>query len=161
MELLGIALEDPEIYARAIGIDINAFGENSRAFIFTTMFANYGQMGYQMGVITESSIRADFFQGLFQSELGRAWWNKYRSLWINNPVPERRARQFVKIMDDEYRKAIMAGPPMITLPSRKQTDDVTGTTRYAGNWRASAAIVLGVGIGIIIRSRAVNRGRVC
>lgn len=161
MEILRIALEDPDVYARVMGMDTESFGESIRGYIFATMLVNYGRMGYQMGVLTESSVRADFFKGLFQSELGRAWWARYRRLWIDNPVPERRARQFVRIADDEYNKAVMAGPPTVTVPSTGKSDDTAVTTARSGYWHAPAAMALGITVGILIRSRTLGeRGRV-
>ena len=150
MELLRIVLEDPETYARAMGMDIDPLGENIRAFIFVTMLVNYGRMGYQMGVLTESSIRADFFNGLFRSELGRAWWNKYGPLWTSSPVPERRARQFVKIMDDEYRKALAMGPPTIISPLKKTADRVSQLERRTGFRHSLLEVTVGLVIGVTI-----------
>jgi hypothetical protein len=160
MDILRIALEDPEVYARVMGMDAESLGENTRAFIFATILMNYGRMGYQMGVLTESAIRADFFQGLFQSELGRAWWSQNRQLWIRNPVPERRAQQFVRIADDEYHKAIMAGPPTITVPSKDSPHAIAKTPQHRSQWHTPTAIALGITVGIMIRSRILGgRGR--
>jgi len=159
MDILRIALEDPEVYARVMGMDVDPFGENTRAFIFATILANYGRMGYQMGVLTESAIRADFFQGLFQSELGRAWWSRNRQLWIRNPVPERRAQQFVRIADDEYHRAIMAGPPTVTVPSKDMAHDHVEAIQHKDYWRTPAAMTLGAAIGFLIGSRILDRHR--
>jgi len=81
------------------------------------------------------------------------------SVRIRNPVPERRAQQFVKIMDDEYHKAIIARPPTVTVPAKSQSGGTAQSARQAKYWRTSAAMVLGVGIGIIVRSRSFNRRR--
>lgn len=113
MELLKMTIEDPHTYGPIVGRDPGLNVDSFRRFLFTTMWINYARMGYQMDVLTEKTLKSDLFQGLFSSDAGRSWWSDAREIWLDSPVPERRARKFAEMMESEYQKALASGPPSI------------------------------------------------
>ena len=150
MELLRLILDAPDVYGPVIGFQARSTTD-ARRFLFSTMWVNYARLGFQIGVLTEEILRDDIFGPAFRSEPMRTWWVFARESWSGNLVQGRRERRFVQIIDDEYRRAVTAGPsaalnvedapPSATItPSTKHLDILTGTA-------------LGVTIGILLGSR--------
>jgi hypothetical protein len=67
MELLRIALDAPDVYAPVIG-KLPSTADNSRQFLFCTMWMNYSRMGFQLGILTERTVREDLIRSAFESE---------------------------------------------------------------------------------------------
>jgi Family of unknown function (DUF6082) len=155
MELLQISMERPEVYGYALGADISSPSDvdQLRARLMFTLWMNYARMGYQMEVLTASALRADFFPNIFRSEIGRKWWINNRSNWLNTPVPDRRARDFSKLADIEYRNAVAAGPPVVVTKSAR------GNNTVLRNKAGFVTGVTGVAIGIAIRSIIARNSR--
>lgn len=121
MELLKLAIDDPQTYGPIVGRDPGLNVDDFRRFLFTTMWINYARMGYQMDVLTEKSLETDLLHGLFSSDSGRSWWSEARKIWLDSPVPERRARKFAELVESEYQKALTSGPPTINISNTNST----------------------------------------
>jgi hypothetical protein len=155
MEILQLVMSDPKVYGPVTGmlVDSQADADRVRASLLATMWMNYGRMGYQMDILSERSLRAEFFPNMFRSGLTRNWWTTYRELWLSAPVPDRRGRKFTEIAEEEYRKAVAAGPPTVLV------NTVQPDTRLSGRWRGLAAVASGIMIGMLIKSRIVGNRR--
>lgn len=161
MEILQLTMSDPETYGPVAGMRINSTSdlERSRASLIALMWMNYARMGYQAEVLTESSLRKEFFPEMFQSEFTRTWWNSVRAYWLSSSLPDRRARKFVEIANAEYCKAIASGPPAITEHFQHPTNNVRRATHVRNHWYKSVAITSGVVIGVLLRSHIAGRQR--
>jgi hypothetical protein len=113
-------------------VDSQSDADKVRARLLATMWMNYGRMGYQMDILSERSLRAEFFPGMFRSELTRSWWSTFRELWLNTPVPDRRGRKFAEIAEEEYRKAVAAGPPTVLV---NKAEPVRASLAAGADWQ--------------------------
>jgi hypothetical protein len=147
-ELVRILLDDPERYLpcwRSYDLpelDING----KRQHLFSMLRMNYAQMGYEVGIISESSLRGDLLKGTFQGAAGREYWMDARQRRrLNRRAPSRR---FWSIVDDEYVRAVAAGPPIMG----RTLDNVT--LAKEGNIRGvrdmPSAAILGLGVGVLL-----------
>jgi Family of unknown function (DUF6082) len=151
-----MVLERPDLYGPVMGFSAPA-GIEARQYLFATMLINYARMGYITGTIPEEDLRAETFREVFQGEPMRIWWAHTKGLWINSPGLDRRDRRFARIIEDEYRKAIAEGPPII--PSRQEFSSQVSTQEARKSWGVVAGLVLGIVIAIIFRSRRLNERR--
>ena len=156
MELLRIVLDAPDIYAPIIGLQARP-QLDARQRAFCTMWVNYAGISFEMGVITEDILRDDFFGPAFEGEPMREWWAVARKYWSGSYIQNRRQRKLVRIIDDEYRKAIIAGPPIVLNDDQAAPNAVmaTGAKRYS----TLIGGTLGVAIGIFLGSRLKHNRR--
>jgi hypothetical protein len=110
--LLKMAAENPRLYGHALGFSPAADPEDVRRRVYAVMLMNYLRVGYELGVIPESSLRGEALAGMFQSEMMRKWWSNARPYWGQGMVT-RKERRFLRIVDDEYARSIAAGPSAI------------------------------------------------
>lgn len=152
LRLVEIVLDDPGIYLpcwRPIelpGLDL----DGKRQHLFITLRINYALMGYEIGVISERGLRGDTLAGIFRGVAGREYWEETRRFWLLRTGRNRQTRQFLRIVDEEYTKAVKAGPPIqgrIIGPQsspiiRKGDRDI---------WRMSlGGTFIGIGAGMLI-----------
>jgi hypothetical protein len=159
LELLRMVLENPAEYGPIIGVNPNAVAEKVRPRLFAVLWMNYARMGYQMNVLSETSLRGEVLPGLFDSDLGRTWWEDVRKLWLNSPVPEKKAREFAELADSEYRRAIASGSASIIFEKNHAKEpEATGlhSSFPVTPFAIAAAAALGYAIGAII-SRSKDR----
>ena len=153
IELLRIILDAPEVYGPVIGVEARLSGIDPRRFIFCTMWVNYARLGYEAGVITEPILHDDIFGPAFKGESMRKWWARTRKYWSGDLIQGRKELKFVQIVDEEYRKAEAAGPPIIHEIEDRAPDVRTGNKHYNN----LAGAVLGITIGVLIGSRLKKR----
>jgi hypothetical protein len=154
MELLRVILDAPDVYGPVIGLQARSAIGNQR-FLFCTMWMNYAKTGYQMGIITEHDLRGDILASAFESGPLRDWYIVARRNWSGEEGPAE--RRFLRIVDEEYRKALKAGPAKLSrigdaLPRAR-------TTVTPKNRNVIAKTMLGVAIGILLGSRLRPNGR--
>jgi hypothetical protein len=147
-ELVRMTLEDPEVYLpchrpiKVPGLDLNG----QRQHLFMRLRMNYAAMATEVGVLNEATLRGDLLEGIFQGTAGREYWKEARHRLAVNPRPA--TRRFVRIVDEEYNKAVAAGPPVMgrTLEADRRSDP--GGTRDVR--RSSSAALLGLGAGVLL-----------
>jgi len=100
---------------------------------------------HEVGIISESSLRGDLLKGTFHDVAGREYWMDARQRRsLNRRAP---ARRFWSIVDDEYKKAVAAGPPVMgrtldnVIPAKKR--NIHRLTDM------SSAAILGLGTGVL------------
>jgi hypothetical protein len=110
--LIEMALADP-LYFQAWGHDPNAFGgsEASRQTVYTNLIVSFWESSYRLGYIGADSLHGDLAV-LFRGEAGRRFWEFSRNDRMQI-AQNRRDRQFSEIAEEEYQKAVTAGPPII------------------------------------------------
>ena len=152
LELLRTTLDDPSVYMPCWGWSLDmAEVARKRQQIFTIMMMNYERMGYEVGVIPELSLRGVFLADMFQSEVGRQYWSHARSVWSLALGESRQGRRFVQIVEDEYNRAVAAGPPSITAATEDDhhNHQTRTTDSHERDWRPWAAGMLGLAGGVI------------
>ena len=113
IHLVEMALADP-IYQRAWGGLYDKYDNNSdryRQHGYINLIVSFWQNHYMLGGFPENVMR-NTFAHLFRGEAGRDFWADTRDIRLQESGG-RRDRRFCQIMDEEYRKAIAAGPPVI------------------------------------------------
>jgi hypothetical protein len=147
-ELLRLILDAPEVYGPVIGVQARPMIGFQR-YLFSTMWMNYARIGFQMGIITEASLRGDILGPAFESGPMREWWIGARRHW--SVLEDRKERRLAQIIDEEYSKAVMAGPPKVLNIGDAPPDALA--TAGGKRYDTLAATVLGVAIGVILGSR--------
>jgi hypothetical protein len=142
-------LDEPELYIpcwRSIelpDLDINA----KRQHLFSMLRMNYGQMGYEVGIISEPALRGDLLKGMFQGTAGREYWMDAR--YRRSLNRHARARRFWRIVDDEYKKAAAAGPPIMGRTLDNAAPGGHSKDIYHPS-QTSLAALLGMGAGVLL-----------
>ena len=112
---------------------------------------SYSRMGFLTGTIPEKDLREEILRGMFEGEPFRTWWPRVRGGWIRSQGLDRRDRRFARIIDEEYRKAVAGGLPPVR--ARQDSSPEVPTSKDRKSWDIPASMVLGVAIGIVLRSR--------
>jgi hypothetical protein len=126
-----------------MGMKANMPPINSRQHLYVLLWMQHSLMGYAAGTIDESDLRREVLPGIFSGEAGRDFWRTASPIWMSGQA-DRRKRQFVKFVNDEYKKAIASGPPTIR---RSVSEKVTIGERLT--WRTTSAL-LGLGVGVAL-----------
>jgi hypothetical protein len=107
---------------------------------------NYAQMGYEVGVIPEPSLRGDLLKGTFQGAADREYWTDARQRLSLNPRTP--ARRFWSIVDDEYKNAVASGPPIMGRTLDNVTTSKQNNIRALTNSPSGA--ILGLAVGTLL-----------
>src|ERR1019366_579474 len=70
-ELVMACLDNPDLYLPCWRPMPDRDMNGARQDLYTMLRLNYGQMGYEVGIITEASLRGDLLEGIFQGAVGR------------------------------------------------------------------------------------------
>lgn len=165
IELLRVVLEDPDIYFPVVGVSKQP-AIDAKRFIFSNMWLNYARLGFHTGVLSEVDLREDILGPSFAGEPMRKWWAGARKYYEDRIVEDRKERRFMQIVDEEYRKAVSAGPPILVdtedaFPNAAKETEASLTAKLFGILKGA---VLGLAIGIVLGShqrpkqRAVRLG---
>jgi hypothetical protein len=146
-ELLSRAMDDPALYAPATGFSRKEMHPSQHWFI--TSYVNYLFMAYENAVFGERGLRQEGFGELFSGTLGRKWWIAARADWnaIGNPSQKR----FARIMEEEYQKAVAAGPPLD--PSKFAGSEGRVPEQSSSQTRTLAVGALGLLVGWLVGRR--------
>jgi hypothetical protein len=147
-ELVRILLDNPELYLpcwRPYDLpDLDIDGK--RQHLFSMLRMNYAQMGYEVGVIPEPSLRGDLLKGTFQGAADREYWTDARQRLSLNPRTP--ARRFWSIVDDEYKNAVASGPPIMGRTLDNVTTSKQNNIRALTNSPSGA--ILGLAVGTLL-----------
>jgi hypothetical protein len=112
LDLVRMQLDDLPTYLPCWGpLDLPG-PQAQRRHIYTNLMFSYASMGYGVGEISDPWLR-HMVAGMFQGEFARRYWRTARGSGVFSAGGNRRGRRFVAIVDDEYRRAIEAGPPVL------------------------------------------------
>jgi hypothetical protein len=81
---------------------------------FSNLILTYWLMLWRIGHVDEDVLRSSA-RTFFAGQVGRDHWQQDGKTW---PAAESRDRRFVEILNEEYRRAIEAGPPSVVPPKR-------------------------------------------
>lgn len=122
--LVEMALTDP-VYQRAWGglYDMYSSSDRYRQHGYINLIISFWQEHYVLGDYQDHSMRG-LAASLFRGEAGRDFWADTRDTRME-AAESSRDRRFCHIIEEEYRKAILAGPPAIAadVPSSEPCTD--------------------------------------
>jgi hypothetical protein len=115
-DLIRFSLENPAFisswgYVPAEGASL----DDVRRMGYTNMIVSFWSTSYITRSLGESELRLNFAH-MFKGEVGRNYWERSRDEW-REPAKDRRRKKFFNIADAEYRKAIAAGPALVSTHS--------------------------------------------
>lgn len=151
-ELLQMAIEDP-VYRECWGpVDHSRSERELQQHIYTNLIVSYWQSRFELGMFSEAHLRAGASE-MFAAVPGRRFWAATRNV-RRETAQTRRARRFHRILDEEYDRAIAAGPPTADRPSAPQV-------RFRRGRRVTGFIVAGAGVvaGLRLLYRELVRHR--
>jgi hypothetical protein len=108
-ELMRMAMEDP-VYRECWG----RFGTDPddvalRQHMYVNLIVSYWQSRYELGMFSDAHLRVGA-SDMFSAVPGRRFWLAARDARFA-VSHTRRLRRFHRILDEEYQKAVVAGPP--------------------------------------------------
>lgn len=139
--LMALAADDPDTYGLMFGPAAAAKSpvELRRRF-FCLMLLNYLRMSFENGTYSEAHLRAEALPKHFANATAREHWSLSRRQWLED-IGSRAYRRFARIVDDEYHRAVMAGPP--TAERIAGSRAVTAPPRRGPTWKAAVAVAVG------------------
>lgn len=150
-ELLRLVLDNPKVYAPVLGTRTPATVDEVRQFLFATMSMNDTLLGYELGVFTKQTLTEEILPSMFATEPVRKWWAVSGKYWTPRADMTRRERQFMQIINNEYRRVIASG----RAPVRRVINDPLSEAQKTGTtskWDVLVSATIGVGIGFLARS---------
>jgi hypothetical protein len=148
-DLIRFSLENPAFisswgYVPAEGASL----DDVRRMGYTNMIVSFWSTSYITRSLGESELRLNFAH-MFKGEVGRNYWERSRDEW-REPAEDRRRKKFFNIADAEYRKAIAAGPALVSAHSwsDQESDQQSGITARPGDHRR-AKVVAGFAAGFV------------
>lgn len=156
-DLIKYSIENPELlpswgFAPEPGSTI----EDIQRAGFVNILAAFWITSYQTRVISIDELRENF-SAAFNGEAGRKWWINSRDNWIKT-AEDRRSRHAVRIIQEEFKKAEDAGPPIVTArlwANPEQYDSATSRLPRPGH-KTEIILAFGAGIaaaGTVLRNR--------
>jgi hypothetical protein len=115
--LVEMALEDP-VYYRCWGDAPEQFPalEGYRQHGYANLIMSFRENWYVLGGLNDSFVHG-LAESFFHGEVGREYWNRVGNSRLQSSLG-RRNKRFHRIIEQEYRKAIIAGPPSIRAQTR-------------------------------------------
>lgn len=152
-ELIKLELEDPSLMA-ATGApwntDIPSESDALRKFLYVQMWVSYFAGAYATGETSASTVRQWAAHELYRGAAGRSYWAAVGSRQIVNS--KGRYRDFFRLLDDEYRKAVSAGVPVAAPIEMSATSTyLTMTHKFRlKKYDRLAKLIIPVIIGVLL-----------
>lgn len=160
--LVEMALTDP-VYQRAWGglYDVYGSSDRYRQHGYINLIVSFWRDHYVLDELRAHELRG-LAASLFRGEAGRDFWADTRDMRLETAASGR-DRRFCRIMDEEHRKAILAGPPAVKaeVPGSELSADWQITLR--GPLLRNGLILLtgvagGIALGFFVRHRGNQMG---
>jgi hypothetical protein len=146
LELVRMGLDHPEVrWARTVpGAEISQDKLNVMSYI--NLWVMYWFRLYRFKGISIVEIRMQMHDTIFSTDVGREYWEIARG-FFDETQKGRRERLVLKAIEEEYHRALSAGPPKFKL--RKKAQGKLGPFINCGqNWQGSL-FVTGAAIGVL------------
>lgn len=121
---------------------------------YSNMIVSFWSTSYVTRSVEQRELQLNFAH-MFKGEAGRNYWEGSRDEWRESNG-SRRQKKFFKIADAEYRKAIAAGPPLVSADSwsNQESDQQSRVTAQPGGHRraeVAAGFAVGFVVGVAVR----------
>jgi uncharacterized membrane protein len=156
-ELIKLELEDPSLMVALgapWGLDIPSDNASLRQFLYVQMWVSYLAGRYASGELPASTARQWAALELFRGSAGRTYWAATGKRQLTNS--EGRYHNFFRLLDDEYKKLISSGIPVVDQTKSGIASVVSRETR-----ESCKKSLEGVCIAIIAMTIGVLTGRLC
>jgi hypothetical protein len=119
---------------------------------------SYWERDYLLGALYEGALRHGVGH-LFRGEAARRWWADIRS-HRTEVARVRRARRFIRIVNEEYEAAVASGPPEVPSEAHSGSSARANQRAALGSEavKTGSAVLLGV-LGGAVFSRVLERRR--
>jgi hypothetical protein len=157
--LTEMALTDP-VYQRSLGGDPAEFEtpEKFRQQVYVNLTLSAWQNHYRLGGLREHALR-DAIAFMFRGEAGREFWDRYRDVRLKTSE-SRRDRRFCRVVEEEYKRAVDAGPPVVPAEAPSVVPSVSLRTVSSDSViKTGTALLVGVMGGIVLGTLARRRMR--
>lgn len=116
-ELIRLALDDPGYLAALGGPGGQIAYSRARKGMYLNLWLAYWEMLFELGDLSEAELRLNVGGQFFNSSEARAFWSSGAETWseLMKSQPRAKRARFVRLVDDEYQKALAAGPPTFTV----------------------------------------------
>ncbi|HEY3503433.1 MAG TPA: DUF6082 family protein [Actinocatenispora sp.] len=147
-DLIRMALDDPA-YLPCWGMGPRTVGLDERQAGYINLILSHWQARWDLGLLDARILRV-LVDDLFRAEAPRLYWAEFGATRVD--TTHRARRSMLQIVDEQYRKAVTAGPPErpaavaapdATVPARRYD---TGAVVVAGGLVALGAIAVGIGL---------------
>jgi hypothetical protein len=114
------------------------------------MIVSFWSTSYVTRRLDESELQLNFAQ-MFKGEVGRNYWEGSRDEWRES-AGDRRRKKFFNVADAEYRRAIAAGPALVSADSwsDQESDGQSRITARRPGGHRRAEVVAGFAAGFIV-----------
>ncbi|MFI7337061.1 DUF6082 family protein [Streptomyces sp. NPDC050085] len=112
-DLIKTAIENPDYLECWGGPDPTRSVLLRRQHMYINLVISYWEMSYEIGDLKDDWLAA-VSDEVFTGEVGRSFWERYRSARMTT-APSRRLKRFNQIIDDRYQRAL-ATPPRTGVP---------------------------------------------
>lgn len=106
--LYDIVRSDPRTYWPLMGGEFSD-DIDVRRQLFTIEALQYTALGHETGLFPDENLRQEVFDGFFRFEENRAYWRRAAPYWANSRARSRKARTFVRIANEELKRAETTG----------------------------------------------------
>jgi Family of unknown function (DUF6082) len=152
--LIDFAAKDPFSRAPLFGFDAailrDLTEDQVRQWMFLAMVVGYARTGYLLGAFSEAILETEFFKHIFDTEVGRRWWSGSRYYMLTVAGQTKREKQFFRILDQVYEKALASGPFSTPFKLEKGANRSFGRSKLA---KAIGLLAGGIVIGIAVTSK--------
>ncbi|WP_157519382.1 DUF6082 family protein [Herbidospora mongoliensis] len=139
-ELLKLSMDD-EVLIRCWGTHPDSPLYFHKQHIYINIIFSHWEALFEIGMLDEMGLRHGLARELFPAEAPRTFWEEHGSDRIRSRRKmSKRRKRVVEIVDEEYRKAIASGPPLVAaLPNQESAKQNRISSRQVAN-----ATILGV-----------------
>jgi Family of unknown function (DUF6082) len=149
-DLLKLQMGDPfymEILAApGLGAGLTDY-DSLRTHTYVHMWVSYWEGRYKVHELSDSELRYLAANELFTSAGGRHYWATTRDFKLKYYIG--RLSRFTHIVDEQYKKAIEAGPPANIILKKKPGSRTSDDSSQIVSKRSIIAICAGTGAGAV------------
>jgi Family of unknown function (DUF6082) len=163
LELIKLELDDPALMTALgapWGLNLPAESGPIREFLYVQMWVSFWGGNYTIGEMSDSNVRSLGSRELFRSEAGRTYWAAVGHVQMESSTGRR--NRFFRILDEEYRKAVSSGVPIIepvktsNTSAKSQVSPIASTHRIRQLCMFAVTTIIGVLFGRFWYRRRMN-----
>jgi hypothetical protein len=141
VDLIKTALDDPQLLSCWGPFSGSVKVADRRKHMYTNLMVSHWQMMWEVNGLNEKHLRV-LAQELFAGENGRQFWSLMGAI-RTDVEGGRRTKLFHTIVNEEYERARLAGPPVQSQEPLDSAD--TAAVPVSGHRTVTVAAALGVG----------------
>jgi hypothetical protein len=158
-DLLRLMLDQPDLM---YGFAMDPRDPAARRSVYVNLIIGHMHMTWMLGEAEEIDLR-NALREMFRGSTARDWWSRGGGEWTVDPRP--RSRQFLRIIQEEYKKAVMTGPPLVapddivTLDSTDIAPNPPVSTHRTVGPPVLVAAAIGMAVGAALGKALRSPGR--